>query len=374
MLIVLDLTVERIKVFIKQLSINDYMTYQLEYIKYLLKHKYTFRISRGARNETPTMLIMLTFNGVSGFGEASMPPLYGESHETAVRFLKKLDLSSFNNPFDIEGIMSYVDQIDNHNTAIKCAIDMALHDIASKLQEIPCYEYLGLKSCNHINTSKTIGIDEPEIVQERVLQADQFNVLKVKLGTENDKPIVEAIRKVTDKPLYVDANQGWLKKEHAVEMIDWLSERNVVMIEQPMPVDCKKELNWLKGKSKLPVIGDESIQRLVDVEQAEQFYHGINIKLVKSTGLHEAMKMINLAKNKHLKIMIGCMAETSCSISAAFNLSAAADYVDLDGNLGITNDPFSGVNIYNGQLVRNQVSGIGLVNAKEHWDALKANL
>lgn len=137
-----------------------------------------------------------------------------------------------------------------------------------------------------------------------------------------------------------------------------------------MPVDSKKESNWLKARSPLPIIGDEGIQRLHDVETAEQFYDGINIKLVKSTGLNEGLKMIRLARTKELKVMIGCMAETSCSISAAFNLVSEADYVDLDGNLGISNDPFTGIKRVGGELINPNLPGIGLINAEESWNRL----
>jgi len=346
------------------------MSYQLEFKTYILQLRHVFRISRGSRSVTPLVFVKLTFDGVSGFGEASMPPLYGESHESAVRFLKKVDLSSFSSPFDIDSIMNYVDQIDEKNTAVKCAIDIALHDIAAKLRGIPCYEYLGLKCGDNRYTAKTIGIDETEIIKQRVREADEFSILKVKLGTSNDKDIIKTIRDLTDKPLYIDANQGWKNKEHAAEMIDWLSEQNAVMIEQPMPVDCKKELNWLKGKSKLPIIGDEGVQRLCDVEQADQFYHGINIKLVKSTGLNEGVKMIHLAKKKGLKLMVGCMSESSCLISAAFNLAAEMEFIDLDGNLNITNNPFSGVSCIDGQLIDSKTTGIGLINAEQSWETI----
>ena len=343
------------------------MGYKLAYKTYLLQHKHVFRISRAARTVTPVVLIRLEFDGIFGYGEASMPPLYGESHDTAVRFLQKVNLNNFNNPFDIEGIMQYVDQVDTGNTAIKAAIDIALNDIAAKLKSLPVYAYLGLPKTDTVVTSKTIGIDSPGIIKERVKAADEFKILKIKLGTENDKMIINAVREVTDKPLYVDANQGWKDKNTALDMIKWLSGKNVLLIEQPMPVDSLKELAWLKLRSPLPIIGDEGVQRLKDVENAEQFYHGINVKLVKSTGLTEGLKMLKLAKQKGLKTMIGCMAETSCSISAAFHLTSQCDYVDLDGNLGITNNPYSGIETLNGQLINNDVEGIGLIHPEKEW-------
>ncbi len=346
------------------------MKYKIEFKTINLKHKHLFRISRGARTETPVVLLKLRFGDMNGYGEASMPPMYGETHQTAINFLNKIDLNPFNDPFDMDSILTYVDQIDTGNTAIKAAVDMAIHDIASKMKGIPLYTYLGLVGVDRVYTSKTIGIDKPDIIQKRVSEAAEFKILKIKLGTRADQAIIDAIRKVIDKPLYVDANQGWKNKYTALDRIKWLHDQNVVLIEQPMPVDSKKESNWLKARSPLPIIGDEGIQRLHDVETAEQFYDGINIKLVKSTGLNEGLKMIRLAKTKELKVMIGCMAETSCSISAAFNLVSEADYVDLDGNLGISNDPFTGIKRVGGELINLNLPGIGLINAEESWNRL----
>lgn len=346
------------------------MAYKLEYKTYLLQHKHVFRIARATRTTTPVVLIRLEFKGIFGYGEASMPPLYGESHDTAIRFLQKINLGSFSDPFDIHFIMQYIDNIDTGNTAIKSAIDIALNDIAAKLNGAPLYSYLGLPKVDAVITSKTIGIDSPEIIKERVKAANEFKILKIKLGSEEDRLIINAVREITDKPLYIDANQGWKDKNTALEMIKWLSDKNVCLIEQPMPVDHLSELAWLKQRSPLPIIGDEGIQRLKNVENAEQFYHGINVKLVKSTGLTEGLKMLNLAKEKGLKTMIGCMAETSCSIAAAFHLTSQCDYVDLDGNLGIINDPYSGIKTQDGQLINNEIKGIGLINPEKEWDLI----
>lgn len=346
------------------------MKYKIEFKTINLKHKHLFRISRGARTETPVILLKLSFGDMNGYGEASMPPLYGETHQTAITFLNELDLDQFNDPFDLDSILTYVDQINTGNTAVKASVDMAIHDIASKIKGIPLSTYLGLSGVDRVYTSKTIGIDSPDIIQKRVAEAQEFKVLKVKLGTRSDKAIINAIRKVSDKPLYIDANQGWRNKYTALDRIKWLHDQNVILIEQPMPVDSKKESNWLKARSPLPIIGDESIQRLNDVETAEQFYDGINIKLVKSTGLNEGLKMIRLAKSKKLKIMIGCMSETSCSISAAFHLASEADYIDLDGNLGIRIDPFTGIKMVGGALINNKLPGIGLINAEESWNMI----
>ncbi len=345
--------------------------FNINYHPFNLKMKYIFRISRGARSSTPILLTAIQFDGVTGYGEASMPPLYGESIETATNFISKVNLSNFNNPFDIDEIMDYVDKIEIGNTAAKASIDIALHDIVGKLSKKPCYKLFGLPGVKSISTSKTISIDTPEIIKERTLEAKDFQFLKIKLGSDNDREVMDAVRSVSNQPLYVDANQGWKDKALALDKIYWLKEKGVVFVEQPMPVAMEDEMAWLKSRSPLPIVGDEGIQRLKDVERADNFYHGINIKLVKSTGLNEGLKMAKLAKKKDLKVMLGCMSETSCLISAAFHLASLADWVDLDGNLGVLNNPYKGIETIDGKLINNDIPGIGLINPESAWEKLK---
>ncbi len=344
--------------------------FQIKYLPYDLNMKYVFRIARGSRNSTPLLLTAIRFDDIVGYGEASMPPLYGESHESAIKFLSKVDLSGFKDPFDIDVIMNYVDSIEPGNTAAKASIDIALHDVAGKLSGKPCYKLFNLPGVSSVSTSKTIGIDSPDIIKERALEAKEFQFLKLKLGSERDKEIVNAIREVSDQALYIDANQGWKDKSQALENIYWLKEKGVIFIEQPMPVAMEEEMAWLKSKSPLPIVGDEGIQRLKDVERADNFYHGINIKLVKSTGLNEGLKMAKLAKKKGLKVMLGCMSETSCLISAAFHLASLADWVDLDGNIGLTNNPYKGIETIKGKLINNDIPGIGLIDPESAWKKL----
>lgn len=344
--------------------------FKLSFYPYTLKFEHVFRISRGARSSTPLMLTRIEFDGVSGYGEASMPPLYGESIATASEFLSKVDFSGFKDPFAINEILQYVDSIDTGNSAAKASVDIALHDLAGKLSEKPCYALLNLPEVSSLSTSRTISIDTLDIIRQRTLEAKEFKYLKVKLGTDQDRDIINTIREVSTQPLYIDANQGWKDKSQALDNISWLKEQGVVFIEQPMPVAMKDNMAWLKPISPLPIVGDESIQRLKDVEEAEHFFHGINIKLVKSTGLNEGLKMAKLAKQKDLKVMLGCMAETSCLISASFQLSSFADWVDLDGNLGLTNNPYVGIETKDGDLINNDLPGIGLVNPDSAWERI----
>jgi len=341
--------------------------FKIRYSPFKLNMQHVFRIARGSRISTPLILTAIQFEDIVGYGEASMPPLYGETQESAIRFISKVDLSRFNDPFDIEGIMDYVDSIESGNSAAKASIDIALHDLAGKIAGKPCYKLLNLSGVKSISTSKTISIDTPEIIKERTLEANEFQFLKLKLGSDNDREIVKAVREVSNQPLFVDANQGWKDKSLALENIDWLKEQGVIFIEQPMPVDLEEEMAWLKSKSPLPIIGDEGVQRLIDVEKSVDFYHGINIKLVKSTGLNEGLKIAKLAKKLGLKVMLGCMSETSCAISAAFHLASLADWIDLDGNLGITNNPYKGIETIGGKLINNDIPGIGLINPEAFW-------
>ncbi|NQU86300.1 MAG: dipeptide epimerase, partial [Mariniphaga sp.] len=302
----------------------------------------------------------INFGGFTGYGEASMPPYLGESQETATKFLSSLNLSQFNDPFRLEDILDYVDSVAPENRAAKASVDIALHDLIGKIVGQPWYKLWGLSPEDTPNTSFTIGIDTPEVVRQKVKEASRFKILKVKLGRENDKEMIESIRSVSDVALCVDVNQGWKDKKMALDMILWLKEKGIEFVEQPMPKENLKELAWLTEKSPLPIIGDEAIQRLPDVNKAAGIYSGINIKLMKCTGMREAHKMITLANTLGLKVMIGCMTETSCAVSAAAQLSPFAKWADLDGNLLITNDPYKGIQIVDGKVTLNNNPGIGI--------------
>jgi len=340
---------------------------KLTYKPYDVQLKHVFRISRGARQNAPVVLTKLTYEGVDGYGEGSMPPLYGESLETAKAFYAKVDLSQFDNPFDTETILSYVNSVAPGNQAAKTAIDIALHDLIGKLLNIPVHSLFGLPTVSQ-HTSMTIGIDEPEVMAKRALEYKDFKYLKIKLGTDRDKEMIEAIRQVSSQPFFIDANQGWNNREEALDFIHWLNEQNTVFIEQPMLKEDKTGNAWLTERSPLPIIGDEGFQRLTDLKEVSDIYHGINIKLMKSTGLREGYKMAVTAKALGMKVMLGCMTETSCAIAAAAQLTALADWIDLDGNLDVTNDPYQGIPVQDGVLRLSSAPGIGLVNPD--WDSI----
>ncbi|MHB9056357.1 MAG: dipeptide epimerase [Paludibacteraceae bacterium] len=334
---------------------------KLSWRSYDLQLKHAFNISNFSRKTTPVVLTTLEFDGLTGYGEAALPPYLGESQPSVMAFLEKVDLSGFSDPLQMEEILQYVDSIAENNTAAKASIDIALHDLVGKMIGKPWYQLWGLNATKIPDTTFTIGIDTDEVVRQKVKEVEgQFNILKIKLGGKDDKRMVETIRTATNLPLSVDANQGWKDKHQALDMIYWLKEKGVVMIEQPMPKYDLDTIAWLTEQSPLPIFADESIQRLHDVERMKGVFSGINIKLMKCTGMREAWKIRNMAQTLGMKVMIGCMTETSCAISAAAQLAPGMDFADLDGALLIQNDAFEGAKLTNGKMIPSSLPGIGI--------------
>lgn len=334
----------------------------LSFYPYELQLQHTFTVASYSRTVTPDVQVAIEYNGVTGYGEASMPPYLGQSVASVTAFLEKVDLSRFSNPYCLEEILAYVDSLSEGDSAAKAAVDIALHDLAGKLMGQPWHRIWGLNPAKAPSTSYTIGIDTPDVVREKTLEAKgRFNVLKVKVGLDTDHEMIETIRCVTDVPLVVDANQGWKDRYKALEEIYWLRDQGVQMVEQPLPVDRIKDTAWLTERSPLPIYADESLQRLRDVTAIQHAFSGINIKLMKCTGLREAREMITLARALGMGVMLGCMTETSCAVSAAAQLSPLVDFADLDGNLLIANDLFDGVKVEGGKLTLPDRPGIGVI-------------
>ena len=334
---------------------------KLSYKPYTLELKHVFTIATSSRTTTPVVLTEVEYEGIIGYGEASLPPYLGESHQTVSEFLSKIDLSKYENVFNLENMLNDIDKIAPGNTAAKASVDIALHDLVGKLLNQPWYNIWGFDKEKTPYTSFTIGIDTPDVVRTKVKEAEEYKILKVKLGRETDKEMIETIRSVSDTPITVDVNQGWKDKNFALEMIHWLKERYVLFVEQPMPKTQIDDMAWLTERSPLPTIGDESIQRLDDVIKAHGVFSGINIKLMKCTGMREAHKMILIAHALGMKVMLGCMTETSCAISAASHLSPMVDWADLDGALLIKNDVFDGTKVIDGKVTLTDRPGIGVV-------------
>ena len=333
----------------------------LRFFPYELKLRHAFNLARSQRTTTPDVQVEIEYDGLVGYGEASMPPYLGENVESVTKFLSSLDLSQFSDPFRIEEIHEYMDSVAPDNRAAKASVDIALHDLLGKIMGQPWYKIWGLNPDKCPNTSFTIGIAKPDGVRQKVDEASPYKVIKVKMGLDNDKELVEIIRSKTDVPICVDANQGWADKEKALEMCHWLAERNCLFVEQPMDKKAIDDTAWLRERSPLPIIADEFLQRLPDVRRAAGAYDGINIKLMKSTGMHEAYQMATLARAMGMKVMLGCMTETSCAVTAAAQLSPMVDWADLDGNLLIANDIFDGIKINDGKIILPERPGIGVV-------------
>lgn len=329
-----------------------------------LELKHPFSISKFTRTSTPLLLLKAEYEGVVGYGEASMVPYMGESHASAQAFLAKVDWSRFKFPFDFAEIHHYLDSLEAGNPAIKAAIDIALNDINGKLLQKPCYEIYGADPAKMPLTSYTIGIDSPEVIKEKVADAQGFKVLKIKLGRDNDKELIQTIRSVSSLPLYVDANQGWSDRKQAIEMVYWLHDQGVVLIEQPMDKNNLEGNAWLTQRSPIPILADEAVQRIGDMESLKGAYHGINIKLMKSAGMYEAHQMILKARSFGMKILIGCMSETSIATLAGVALAPLCDWADLDGPWLTKNNPFDAPAMENGKYVLNERSGLGLTGGE----------
>ena len=333
--------------------------------------RYPFRIAFMSRTSTPVVLIQLHLGECIGYGEASMPPYLGENHTSVCAFLdlaNKKIISKMRNQdilkhLDCQRIMKKIDALAEGNKAAKAAIDIALHDLKGKSEKQAVWQILGSNPDTMPLTTCTIGIETaPPLLRQKIEDAADFKVLKIKLGSEDDKKLVTMVRQYTDKPLFVDANQGWSDVSFAIDMTHWLAEQGVLLIEQPM---LKTDLDG-NGKvaeaSPLPVFADESFQRLSDFDKIDGIFHGINIKLMKSTGLWEAQEMVNKAREKNLKIMIGCMSETSCAILAAAALAPQCDFADLDGPWLIKNNPFHAPILRGGKIQLTSTFGLGLVH------------
>ncbi len=333
---------------------------KLSFRPYELQLRHTFTVAGNSRNTTPVVLTEIEYEGLTGYGEASMPPYLGESQESVIKFLNKVNLEQFKDPFMLDDILAYVDFLDEGNRAAKACVDIALHDLIGKLLDQPLYRLWGINPDNTPMTSFTIGIDTAEVVKEKTIEAGRFRVLKVKLGGGNDREMINTVRSVTNVPVYVDVNQGWKDKHEALEMVHWLKEQGVEFVEQPLSKTAVDDMAWLTERSPLPIIADEAFQRLSDLASLKGVYSGINIKLMKSTGLREAHKMITVARALDMKVMIGCMTETSCAVSAASQLSPLVDWADLDGNLLISNDLYEGVQVVDGKITLNNLPGIGI--------------
>ena len=335
---------------------------KISYNPFELNLKHPFTIAKFSRTSTPIMLMEISHEGYTGFGEASMVPYMGENIESAMAFMAKVDLSWLKAPFDFDELIAYLDSLATGNPNIKAAVDIALHDLQGKIEQKPCFQYFNSDPLKMPPTSYTLGIDTPEVLLQKIKEGENCHIIKVKLGRDNDKELINTIRSASDKPLYVDANQGWTDRQQGLDMVCWLHEQGVVLIEQPMAKDDPDSNAWITERSPIAIVGDESIQRFADVEKAQGVYHAINMKLMKSAGMHEGYRMIMKAKELGLKTMIGCMSETSCGTLAAAALAPLCDWADLDGPFLTSNNPYNDPDFKDGKWVLSDLAGLGLKN------------
>ena len=323
---------------------------KLQFRRFELKLTRTWRIASGlggaGTNTYGTVFVELSDDqGRPGIGEAASTDRYQQPVEVIEAFLRKVDASrlSFD---DIAGSMKYLDTVAAGNDAAKCGINIALLDGATKALKQPVCDFLklGFIEKKHI-TSFSIGIDSPEVIREKVREAAPYPVLKLKVGSPDDRANLTALREAApEKPVRVDANEAWKTKEEALRNLEWLHQHgNIQFIEQPMPASSsRRDMAWLKERSPMPVFGDESYHHAGDIELATECFHGVNVKLVKTGGISGAHDALQAARQAGLKTMIGCMIESSVLITAAAHLAELTDHLDIDGHLLISNDPYLG--------------------------------
>jgi L-alanine-DL-glutamate epimerase-like enolase superfamily enzyme len=330
-----------------------------EIVRHKLRHTWTTVMSSSEYRDN--LYLTYTRDGITARGEGAPIVRYHENAESARKAVDSVrDLMAAADPKHYRKLLDEVFRRVKGEFAAKAAIDIALMDWTGQKLGVPIYRLFGLDPADAPVTTFSIGIDEPEKVKQKVREAEPFPVLKIKVGLGTDEQIIEAVRSVTKKPLVLDANEGFKSKEEAVAKINWLEKMGAVLIEQPLAAHMLEETRWVRDRVHIPILGDEAVLHPEDVPKAPNYFDGINVKLMKAGGINEAFRMITMARALGLKVMLGCMIESSVSITAAAHLSPLVDYADLDGNLLIANDPYEGVLVKNGRLLLPDRPGLGL--------------
>jgi L-alanine-DL-glutamate epimerase-like enolase superfamily enzyme len=326
-----------------------------------LKLRHTWTTVMSSSDFRDTVHLRYTHDGITGIGEGAPIVRYHENAESAQKAVESVSgLLRSADPRQFAKVMAEVFRSIDGQYAGKAAIDIALMDWFGQKVGIPLYSYFGLDPADAPVTTFSIGIDTPEITRQKVREAEAYPILKIKVGLDSDEATVEAVRSVTKKPLRVDANEGWTDKEEAVRKINWLEKQGVEFVEQPMPAVMIEETRWVRSRVHIPVIADESCVRAADIPKLADAFDGVNVKLDKAGGILEAHRMIQIAKSLGMKTMLGCMVSSSVSVTAAAHLSPLVNYADLDGNLLIANDPYTGVLVRDGKLILPDRPGLGL--------------
>jgi L-alanine-DL-glutamate epimerase-like enolase superfamily enzyme len=334
-------------------------TLETSIVRLKLRHTWTTTMSSSEYRDT--LHVRFTSGGITGYGEGAPIVRYKEDAASAQRAVESVrDLLTTADPREFAKLNAGIFQRIEGEYAAKAALDIALMDWAGKKFGVPLYRYYGLDKNDTPVTTFTIGMDKPDVVRAKVREAEAFPVLKVKVGLDTDEEMIAAVRSATRKPLRVDANEGWKSKEIAVRKIEWLQSQGVEFVEQPMPAYMLDEIGWVKQRVQMPLIADESCLHPQDIPKLVGAFDGVNIKLMKCGGMQEAFRMIQIARALGLKVMLGCMIESSVGVAAAAQLSPLVDYADLDGNLLISNDPYTGLRVERGKILLPDAPGLGV--------------
>ena len=324
-----------------------------------LKLTIPFRIARGVQLTSPNAIVQINYDEYTGYGEAAPDEYYGENQQTVLACVSAFAGNLGDDPFVIEDIIHRLDKVIRLNPSAKAAVDMALYDLMGKVLGVPLYKLLGLNPKHTPHTSFTIGIDTPVEMAKKALIAKDYPILKIKVGTKHDLDIIKAIRDVTNAVIRVDANTGWTPKE-AIKTINVLAPYNIEFVEQPIVAHDLPGLKLIRDNVPIPIIADESCVTVEDIPRIAECVDGVNLKLMKCGGIRHALKMIHVARAHNLRVMIGCMIESSLAITAAAHLTPLVDYADLDGHLLISDDPYVGVTVEKGKLVLPDSAGLGV--------------
>jgi L-alanine-DL-glutamate epimerase-like enolase superfamily enzyme len=336
---------------------------ETEIVRLNLRHTWTTTMSSSEFRET--LHLRFRSQGTTGRGEGAPIVRYKESAQTARKAVESVaEYLKTADPWKFSKVLGEVFRRIGGEWAAKAAIDIALMDWAGQKLGVPLYRYFGLDARDAPVTTFSIGMDKPDVVRRKILEAEQFPVLKIKVGLDSDEEMLASVRGVTKKPLRVDANEGWKSREEAVRKINWLESQGVEFIEQPMPASMIGDIRWVRSKVHIPIIADEACLHPRDIPELATAYDGVNVKIDKCGGMLEAFRMIQVARSLGLKVMLGCMVSSSVAVTAAAHLSPLADYADLDGNLLVSNDPYTGVLVERGKLVLPNRPGLGLLPAK----------
>ncbi|WP_327052492.1 dipeptide epimerase [Halomicrococcus gelatinilyticus] len=310
--------------------------------------EHAFTIARGTQTTAENVVVRITDeDGTVGVGGAAPSTHYGETADTVEAVLPDLlsVVEAVGDPHALARIERRMRETVNRNPAARCAVSIALHDLAAKQADLPLYRYWGLDAAEAVPTSFTIGIDDLPVVREKTEAAVDagYDVLKVKVGTDRDEEILEAVRDAApDATVRVDANEAWSPRE-AVRKIDALAEYDLEFVEQPVPAENPEGMRFVRERAALPIAADESCITLADVPRVVGQADVVNVKLMKCGGLREAKRMVHAARAHGLEVMLGCMIESNASIAAAAHLAPLLDYADLDGSLLLAEDPYDGV-------------------------------